>query len=130
MTHNDLKKGMRVQLTPIPVLSSEPRFAKIMDNMKGITRMADRKRYYRDSVETETGFGGGAYGAENYAITVRSKILSALECSLRIFLSSLLLFSIACCSLELLALIVSNISLAIASCSNFLICVIIYLHII
>tara|TARA_R100001460_G_scaffold48402_1_gene86385 strand:+ start:4392 stop:4670 length:279 start_codon:yes stop_codon:yes gene_type:complete len=39
MTHNDLKKGMRVQLTPIPVLSSQPRFAKIMDNMKGITRM-------------------------------------------------------------------------------------------
>ena len=39
MTHNDLKKGMRVQLTPIPVLSSQPRFAKIMNNMKGITRM-------------------------------------------------------------------------------------------
>ena len=39
MTHNDLKKGMRVQLTPIHVLSSRPRFATIMDNMKGITRM-------------------------------------------------------------------------------------------
>ena len=39
MTHNDLRKGMRVQLTPIPMISNRPRFAKIMDNMKGITRM-------------------------------------------------------------------------------------------
>ena len=51
MTHNDLKKGMRVQLTPIPVLSSEPRFAKIMDNMKGITRMVhieEKDGYFSD----------------------------------------------------------------------------------
>ena len=39
MTHNELKKGMRVQLTPIPTLSSQPRLATIMDNMKDITRM-------------------------------------------------------------------------------------------
>ena len=39
MTHNELRKGMRVQLTPIPTLSSQPRLATIMDNMKGITRM-------------------------------------------------------------------------------------------
>ena len=39
MTHNELRKGMRVQLTPIPTISNLPRFATIMDNMKGITRM-------------------------------------------------------------------------------------------
>ena len=39
MTHNELRKGMRVQLTPIPTLSSQPGLATIMDNMKGITRM-------------------------------------------------------------------------------------------
>ena len=39
MTHNELRKGMRVQLTPIPTLSSQPRLATIMDNMKCITRM-------------------------------------------------------------------------------------------
>jgi len=67
-------------LTPLNKINKEMFInpSKILDNMKGITRMADRKRYYRDSVETETGFGGGAYGAENYAITVRSKILSDL----------------------------------------------------
>tara|TARA_R100001460_G_scaffold3051_2_gene9379 strand:+ start:53 stop:331 length:279 start_codon:yes stop_codon:yes gene_type:complete len=39
MTHNELRKGMRVQLTPIPTISNLPRFATVMDNMKGITRM-------------------------------------------------------------------------------------------
>tara|TARA_R100001463_G_scaffold130412_1_gene189807 strand:+ start:246 stop:524 length:279 start_codon:yes stop_codon:yes gene_type:complete len=39
MTHNELRKGMRVQLTPIPTISNLPRFAIVMDNMKGITRM-------------------------------------------------------------------------------------------
>ena len=39
MTHNELRKGMRVQLTPIPLISNQPRFATIMDNLKGITRM-------------------------------------------------------------------------------------------
>ena len=39
MTHNDLKKGMRIQLTPIPTISNLPRFATVMDNLKGITRM-------------------------------------------------------------------------------------------
>ena len=51
MAHNDLKKGMRVQLTPIPTLSSQPRLATIMDNMKGITRMVkieDKNGYLPD----------------------------------------------------------------------------------
>ena len=51
MTHNDLKKGMRVQLTPIPMISSQPRFGKIMDNIKGITRMVhieEKNGYFAD----------------------------------------------------------------------------------
>ena len=51
MTHNELRKGMRVQLTPIPIISNKPRFARIMDNMKGITRMVhieERDGYYAD----------------------------------------------------------------------------------
>ena len=51
MTHNELRKGMRVQLTPIPTLSSQPRLATIMDNMKGITRMVhieEKDVYYAD----------------------------------------------------------------------------------
>ena len=51
MTHNELRKGMRVQLTPIPMISNRPRFAKIMDNMKGITRMVqilDQNGYFPD----------------------------------------------------------------------------------
>ena len=42
---------MRVQLTPIPMISNKPRFARIMDNMKGITRMVhieERDGYYAD----------------------------------------------------------------------------------
>ena len=39
MTHNDLKKGMRVQMTPIKGISNAMRTGTIMDNMKGITRM-------------------------------------------------------------------------------------------
>ena len=51
MTHNELRKGMRVQLTPIPTISSEPRFATIMDNIKGITRMVhieEKNGYFGD----------------------------------------------------------------------------------
>ena len=51
MTHNDLRKGMRVQLTPIPMISNLPRFATIMDNMKGITRMVhieEKNGYFGD----------------------------------------------------------------------------------
>ena len=51
MTHNDLKKGMRVQLTPIPTISNQPRFATIMDNIKGITRMVhieEQNGYFGD----------------------------------------------------------------------------------
>ena len=39
MTHNDLKKGMKVQMTPIRGISGARRTGTIMDNMKGITRM-------------------------------------------------------------------------------------------
>ena len=51
MTHNDLKKDMRVQLTPIPMISHAPRTAKVMDNMKGITRMVhieEKNGYFPD----------------------------------------------------------------------------------
>ena len=51
MTHNELKKGMRVQLTPIPTISNQPRFATIMDNTKGITRMVhieEQNGYFGD----------------------------------------------------------------------------------
>ena len=51
MTHNDLKEGMRVQLTPILTISNKARFGTIMDNMKGITRMVkieDKNGYYPD----------------------------------------------------------------------------------
>ncbi len=51
MTHNELRKGMRVQLTPIPTISSQPRFATIMDNIKGITRMVhieEKNGYFGD----------------------------------------------------------------------------------
>ena len=51
MTHNDLRKGMIIQLTSIPIISNKPRFAKIMDNMKGITRMVhieERDGYHED----------------------------------------------------------------------------------
>ena len=51
MTHNYLRKGMRVQLTPIPTISSQPRFATIMDNIKGITRMVhieEKNGYFGD----------------------------------------------------------------------------------
>ena len=51
MTHNELRKGMRVQLTPIPTISSQPRFATIMDNIKGITRIVhieEKNGYFGD----------------------------------------------------------------------------------
>ena len=51
MTHNDLRKGMRVQLTPIHLISNLPRFATIMDNKKGITRMVhieEKNGYFGD----------------------------------------------------------------------------------
>ena len=51
MTHNELRKGMRVQLTPIPTISNLPRFATVMDNMKGITRMVhieEKNGYFPD----------------------------------------------------------------------------------
>ena len=51
MIHNELRKGMRVQLTPIPTISNLPRFATIMDNMKGITRMVhieEKNGYFGD----------------------------------------------------------------------------------
>tara|TARA_R110001592_G_C12999170_1_gene735736 strand:+ start:412 stop:690 length:279 start_codon:yes stop_codon:yes gene_type:complete len=48
MTHNDLKKGMKVQLTSVPMISGAYRRATIMDNLKGITRMV--------RVEEENGY--------------------------------------------------------------------------
>ncbi len=51
MTHNDLRKGMKVQLTPIPTISNLPRLATVMDNMKGITRMVhieEKNGYFGD----------------------------------------------------------------------------------
>tara|TARA_R110002126_G_C10206991_1_gene477593 strand:+ start:50 stop:322 length:273 start_codon:yes stop_codon:yes gene_type:complete len=39
MTHNDLKKGTRVQLTPIYGISNAYRTGVVIDNAKGITRM-------------------------------------------------------------------------------------------
>jgi len=51
MTHNDIKKGMRVQLTSIPMISNAPRTATIMDNMKSITRMVhidEKNGYFAD----------------------------------------------------------------------------------
>ena len=51
MTHNDIRKGMRVQLTPIPTISNAPRTATVMDNMKGITRMVhidEKNGYFAD----------------------------------------------------------------------------------
>ena len=51
MTHNELKKGMRVQLTPLPIISPMPRCGIIMDNTKGITRMVkiqEKNGYFRD----------------------------------------------------------------------------------
>jgi len=51
MIHNDIKKGMRVQLTPIPMISTAPRTATIMDSMKGITRMVhidEKNGYFAD----------------------------------------------------------------------------------
>ena len=51
MTHNELRKGMRVQLTPIPTISNLPRLATVMDNMKGITRMVhieEKNGYFGD----------------------------------------------------------------------------------
>jgi hypothetical protein len=51
MIHNDIKKGMRVQLTPISMISNAPRTATIMDNMKGITRMVhidEKNGYFAD----------------------------------------------------------------------------------
>ena len=51
MTHNELRKGMRVQLTPIPTISPMPRSGTLMDNTKGITRMVkiqEKNGYFRD----------------------------------------------------------------------------------
>jgi len=51
MTHNDIKKGMRVQLTSLPIISDAPRTGTIMDNMKGITRMVhidEKNGYFAD----------------------------------------------------------------------------------
>ena len=51
MTHNDLRKGMKVQLTPIPTISPMPRSGTLMDNTKGITRMVqieEQNGYYPD----------------------------------------------------------------------------------
>lgn len=39
MTHNDLKKGMKVQMTAVPVISNAYRTGTIMDNQNGIIRM-------------------------------------------------------------------------------------------
>lgn len=48
MIHNDIKKGMKVQLTPLTMISNAPRTGTMMDNMKGITRMVqiDEKNGY------------------------------------------------------------------------------------
>lgn len=51
MTHNDLKKGMKVQLTPIYGISNAYRTGRIIDNAKGITRMVhidEANGYYPD----------------------------------------------------------------------------------
>ena len=39
MKHNDLKKGMKVQMTAVPTISNAYRTGTIMDNQKGIIRM-------------------------------------------------------------------------------------------
>jgi|TARA_R110000803_G_scaffold33254_2_gene72892 hypothetical protein len=39
MTHNDLKKGTKVQLTSVPMISNAYRTGTLMDSMKGLTRM-------------------------------------------------------------------------------------------
>jgi len=38
MTHNDLKKGTKVQLTSVPMISNAYRTGTLMDSMKGLTR--------------------------------------------------------------------------------------------
>ena len=51
MIHNDLKKGMRVQMTPIQGISSAMRTGTLMDSMKGVTRMVkidEANGYYPD----------------------------------------------------------------------------------
>jgi len=51
MTHNDLKKGRRVQMTPIQGISDAYRTGTLMDSMKGITRMVridEANGYYPD----------------------------------------------------------------------------------
>ena len=51
MIHNDLKKGMRVQMTPINGISGAMRTGTLMDSMKGVTRMVkidEANGYYPD----------------------------------------------------------------------------------
>ncbi len=51
MVHNDLKKGMKVEMTPIEGISSSMRTGTVMDNMKVITRMVkidEANGYYPD----------------------------------------------------------------------------------
>ena len=50
-THNDLKKGIRVVMTPFRLISDMPRTGVLMDNMKGITRLIhidETQGYYPD----------------------------------------------------------------------------------
>ena len=39
MTSNDLKKGIKVVMTPFRLISNAPRTGVLMDNMKGVTRL-------------------------------------------------------------------------------------------
>ena len=51
MTHNDLKKGTKVQMTPINGISGAMRTGTLMDSMKGVIRMVkidEANGYYPD----------------------------------------------------------------------------------
>ena len=51
MIHNDLKKGTKVQMTPIKGISGAFRRGTIVDNARGITRMVqiiEENGYYPD----------------------------------------------------------------------------------
>ena len=51
VTSNDLKKGIKVVMTPVSLISSAPRTGVLMDNMKGVTRLVhieEKNGYFPD----------------------------------------------------------------------------------
>ena len=51
VTSNDVKKGTKVFLAPVPMISNAPRIATVMDNMRGVSRMVkieERDGYFGD----------------------------------------------------------------------------------